>query len=97
MNTKGWLFLSLLVFSFFSLQCCQDRLFDNPFDPQAGKILLEVVNTIFTAALVPQGLCWDGSTLWNVDYYTNTLYSLNRLNGNQVRALSSRSSERSCR
>lgn len=83
------MFLFLLVFSLLSFQGCQDRLFDNPFDPQAGKILLEVVNTIFTSALIPQGLCWDGSTLWNVDYYTNTLFCLNRLNGNQVRALTS--------
>ncbi len=32
------------------------------------------------------GLAWDGNTIWNVDGYTDTLYSLNRLNGAHVRS-----------
>ncbi len=89
MKIKDWglFFLTLISLCFpFS---CQDRIFDNPFDPDAGEIVLEIVNTILTSAYIPQGLCWDDSTLWNVDAYSNTLYSLNRLSGTQVRALTS--------
>ena len=81
--------LFLLAFSFFFHPSCQDRLFDNPFDPRAGEIVFEVVSTILTPSYMPLGLAWDGSTLWNIDGYNNTLYSLNRLSGAQVRALTS--------
>jgi len=88
-RTRYCVLLLLFVFSLSCFWSCQDRLFDNPFDPQAGQIILEIVNTILTSAFVPQGLCWDGSTIWNVDVFSNTLYSLNRLSGAQVRALTS--------
>jgi hypothetical protein len=71
------------------LNSCQDRIFDNPFDPDAGEVVFEVINTIPTPALIPLGLAWDGSTIWNVDGFNETLYSLNRLNGAQVRSLTS--------
>ena len=89
MKIKGWIILFLTVLSFCFLFSCQDRLFDNPFDPDAGSVVLEVVNTILTSSFVPRGLCWDGSTLWNVDAYANTVYSLNRLSGALVRFLTS--------
>ena len=89
MTSKNWLLRLAIVFSFAFLHCCQDRLFDNPFDPEAGEAVFEVVHTIQTPALVPLGLAWDGSTLWNVDGFSDTLYSLNRQSGAQVRSLSS--------
>lgn len=89
MKTKGWARLVLIFLCFFMFVSCQDRFFDNPFDPDAGRVVLEIINTILTTAFVPQGLCWDGSTLWNVDSYSNMLYSLNRLSGAQVRILTS--------
>ncbi len=89
MKIKTWLLLLLLAFSCFLLASCQDRLFDNPFDPNAGEIVFEVVSTILTPSFIPLSLCWDGSTIWNVDGYNETLYSLNRLSGAQVRALTS--------
>ena len=78
---------SLIVFSLFLLLSCQDRLFDNPFDPDAGMIILEVINTIQTQAVQPLGLTWDGNTLWNVDGSTGALFSLDRLSGTLVRTL----------
>ena len=89
MKIKIWPLLFLIVFSIFLHQSCQDRLFDNPFDPKAGEIVFEVVSTILTPAYMPLSLAWDGSTIWNVDGYNETLYSLNRLSGAQVRALTS--------
>jgi len=79
----------IAVLAFVLQSACSDRLFDNPFDPDFGEALIEVVNTISTPAPWPRGLAWDGTTLWNVDASSNTLYSLNRLNGSIVRALSS--------
>ena len=79
MKIKTWLLQLLLAFSFFLPISCQDRLFDNPFDPKAGEIVFEVVSTILTPSYMPLSLTWDGSTVWNVDGYNETLYSLNRL------------------
>ena len=89
MKIKIWLLLLLIAFSFFPHNSCRDRLFDNPFDPKAGEIVFEVVSTILTPSYIPLSLTWDGSTIWNVDGYNETLYSLNRLSGAQVRALTS--------
>ncbi len=89
MKIKGWHLLFLIAFSLFPHNSCQDRLFDNPLDPKAGEIVFEVVSTIFTPSFIPLSLAWDGSTIWNVDGYNETLYSLNRLSGAQVRALTS--------
>lgn len=89
MKIKNWYLLFLIAFSFFLHPSCQDRFFDNPFDPNAGEVIFEVVSTILTPSYVPLGLTWDGSTLWNVDGYYDILYSLNRLTGDQVRTLSS--------
>ena len=89
LDSKTRVFLYPLLVCLCLLFSCQDRLFDNPFDPDAGRVVLEVVNTILTMSYVPRGLCWDGSTLWNFDAYANTLYSLNRLSGTLVRSLSS--------
>ena len=86
---KVWPLLLAITFSILVFPSCQDRIFDNPFDPEAGEVVFEVINTIPTPALIPLGLAWDGSTIWNVDGYNETLYSLNRLNGSQVRSLTS--------
>ena len=77
------------VFSLIFAAACQDRLFDNPFDPQAGEIVFEVINTIYTPAIGPRGLTWDGTALWNVDGANETLYALNAASGGLVRTLKS--------
>ncbi len=68
---------------------CQDRLFDNPFDPAAGETVFEVVNTIFSPAFTPRGMTWDGTVLWNVDGSSDTLQAINAANGAPVRTLRS--------
>ena len=68
---------------------CQDRLFNSPFDPDAGEGIFEVISTIVTPANEPRGLSWDGSTLWNVDGGANSLVSFNRFTGAPIRVLSS--------
>ena len=82
-------FLCLAASSLLVPAACRDRLFDNPFDPSAGEVVFEVANTIYTPALSPKGLTWDGTVLWNVDGATNTLVGLNPANGTVVRSLNS--------
>ncbi len=89
MEQKVRVYLVVLIVLIIFVCSCEDRIFDNPFDPNAEEVVFEVVNTIYTPAYYPQGLCWDGNTLWNVDGYYDILYSLNRLSGAQVRSLSS--------
>ena len=88
-NINRYLLRLLAIFSLIFSAACQDRPFDNPFDPQAGEIVFEVVNTIYTPAVNPRGLTWDGTALWNVDGSNNTLYGLNATNGALVRTLRS--------
>jgi DNA-binding beta-propeller fold protein YncE len=87
--SRNWLCISLSISSILLGASCQDRLFDNPFDPQAGQVVFEVLNTIFSPAANPRGLAWDGSTLWVVDGTGNVLISLNRLSGTPIRTLDS--------
>jgi DNA-binding beta-propeller fold protein YncE len=87
-KTRNWLSASVLAFSLASAPACQDRFFDNPFDPNASDVIFEVIAAIQTPAYIPLGLTWDGTTLWNLDGYNNVLYGLNRANGTIVRSLS---------
>ena len=57
----------LVVSSLAVLTGCGDRLFDNPFDPEQGEVVFEIMSTIYTPALRPRGMAWDGTVLWNVD------------------------------
>jgi hypothetical protein len=82
-------FLSVAVFSLLVPAACRDRLFDNPFDPGAGEVVFEVVQTLVTPISSPQGLTWDGSLLWNIDGASNAIVGLNPSNGAMVRTLAS--------
>ena len=79
--------LCLAVSSLLLPAACRDRLFDNPFDPSQGEVVFEVANTIFSPAVSPRGLTWDGTVLWNVDGSSGTLVGLNPANGTLVRSL----------
>lgn len=68
---------------------CNDRLFDNPYDPGRGEAVFEVQNTIYTPAFRPAGLTWDGIVLWNVDGSNDILDGLNSANGSLIRSLRS--------
>jgi streptogramin lyase len=80
-------FLWPVAFSLIVLAACQDRLFDNPFDPQVSEVVFEVANTVFTPALAPRGLTWDGTVLWNIDASAGALIGLSPANGTVVRTL----------
>ena len=77
----------LAAFSLLAGTACQDRLFDNPFYPQAGEVIFEVGNTIMTPAASPRGLTWDGTMLWNVDAASGQLIGLSPASGTVVRTL----------
>ncbi|MHB8054321.1 MAG: NHL repeat-containing protein [Candidatus Aminicenantales bacterium] len=81
--------LSLVVFSCAVLPACRDRLFDNPFDPDAGEAVFEVTQTLTAPVGSPLGLTWDGSLLWTVDGSSDTIVGLNPGSGAVVRTLSS--------
>jgi streptogramin lyase len=79
----------LIVSSLAVLSGCSDRLFDNPFDPEQGEVVFEIMSTIYTPALSPRGMTWDGTVLWNVDGSNGLLDGLNPANGSLVRSLRS--------
>jgi len=79
--------LSAVVFSLAVLPACRDRLFDNPFDPDIGEVVFEVVQTLVAPGGAPRGLTWDGSLLWLVDGASNTLAGLNPASGALIRTL----------
>jgi hypothetical protein len=81
--------LSAVVFNCAVLPACRDRLFDNPFDPDAGEAVFEVAQTLTAPVASPRGLTWDGSLLWTVDESSNTLVGLNPGSGEIVRTLPS--------
>ena len=78
-----------VAFSLLLPTACRDRLFDNPFDPDAGEAVFEVIQTLITPVSTPLGLTWDGSLLWNVDGTTNMIVGLSPANGAPVRTLAS--------
>ncbi len=81
--------LSIVVFSLAALPACRDRLFDNPFDPDIGEVVFEVMQTLVAPASAPRGLTWDGSLLWMVDGASHSLAGLNPGSGALIRSLSS--------
>lgn len=80
--------LSVIIFSLAGPPACRDRLFDNPFDPDAGEAAFEVLQTLIAPGAAPQGLTWDGSLLWMIDAASNTLAGLNPSGGALIRTLS---------
>ena len=79
----------LFVISLAFAAACQNRLFDNPFDPAMGEVVFEVIATVYTPAFAPRGLTWDGTAIWNVDGANDSLYALNPANGTLIRSLRS--------
>jgi len=75
--------LSLFLFS------CGERIFDNPFDPEATVREFAVISVLNIPFTMPRDLTWDGSTLWLIDEATDKLYSLNKFSGSVIRSLNS--------
>jgi len=80
---KGYFvfFISLFLFS------CGERIFDNPFDPQATVREFTVISVLDIPFALPRDLTWDGSSLWLIDEATDKLYSLNKFSGSVIRSL----------
>ncbi|MCX6566453.1 MAG: hypothetical protein NTW38_08555 [Candidatus Aminicenantes bacterium] len=80
-------YLSVVVFSLAAVPGCRDRLFDNPFDPDVGEVVFEVVQTLAAPVSSPLDLTWDGSLLWMVDGASGLIAGLNPASGALVRTL----------
>ncbi|MFQ6083827.1 MAG: hypothetical protein ACE5WD_10775 [Candidatus Aminicenantia bacterium] len=78
-----------ILFLLFSLMACEERIFDNPFDPGASKREFIVLSTLNIPFNLPRDLTWDGVTLWLIDEDTGKIYSLNKYNGSIVRSFNS--------
>ena len=76
----------VLIFILSLLNCCQDRIFDNPFDPDPSIEGYEIISIISTADLLPVDLTFSGDSIWLVDSFSRIL-SLDYNSGNIIREL----------
>lgn len=75
----------LAVFSLLLLSGCNDRLFDNPLDPDAELRAYEILTTIQTS-VAPLDLTFSGDALWAVDSLSRVV-ALNYNSGELIREL----------
>jgi outer membrane protein assembly factor BamB len=76
----------LAVFSLVWLAACNDRLFDNPYDPDADKRAYEILSTLQAGGLAPLDLTFSGDALWVSDGRERVV-ALNYNNGTMIREL----------
>lgn len=76
----------LAVFSLVGLAACNDRLFDNPYDPDAQVSAYEILATLQVGGIAPVDLAFSGDALWVVDAQSRVL-ALNPNSGAQIREL----------
>lgn len=76
----------LAVFSLVWLAACNDRLFDNPYDPNAEERAYEIVSTMQAGGIAPLDLTFSGNALWAADGRVR-LVALNPNNGTMIREL----------
>ncbi len=76
----------LAVFSLLCLAACNDRLFDNPYDPEAETRAYEILSTLQVDGIAPIDLAFSGDALWAVDSLSRVL-ALNYNSGALVREL----------
>jgi YVTN family beta-propeller protein len=86
MKSKHSALALLVIFSLVGLVACNDRLFDNPFDPDAQTSAYEIISTFQIAGIVPVDLSFSGDALWLVDAQSRVL-ALNYNSGALVREL----------
>ncbi len=86
MKTKHSALSLLAIFSLVGLAACNDRSFDNPFDPNAETLAYEILSTIQTGGVAPVDLAFSGDVLWVVDAQAQVL-ALNYTSGALVREL----------
>jgi DNA-binding beta-propeller fold protein YncE len=78
MKTKQSALAAISIFSLVFLAGCNDRLFDNPNDPNAETRAYEILSTLQIGGIVPVDLTFSGEALWVVD----TLSRVSALNYN---------------
>jgi outer membrane protein assembly factor BamB len=76
----------LAAFSLLCLAACNDRLFDNPYDPGAETRAYEILSTLQADGVAPLDLAFSGDALWAVDSLSRVL-ALNYNSGALVREL----------
>lgn len=75
----------LAAFSLLCLAACNDRLFDNPYDPDAETRAYEILSTL-QSVIVPLDLTFSGDALWAVDAQSRVV-ALNHNSGALIREL----------
>jgi hypothetical protein len=86
MRTKRTAPALLAAFSLLCLAACNDRLFDNPYDPEAETRAYEILSTLQVDGIAPVDLAFSGDVLWAVDSLSRVL-ALNYNSGALVREL----------
>jgi outer membrane protein assembly factor BamB len=76
----------LAVFSLLSLAACNDRLFDNPYDPNAEARAYELLSTLQAGGIAPLDLTFSGDALWAADGRARVV-ALNYTTGALIREL----------
>ena len=77
---------SVIFFSLVGLAACNDRLFDNPVDPDAEVRAYEILSTIQVGGIAPLDLAFSGNALWAVDSL-GRVQALNYNSGAPIREL----------
>ena len=86
MKTKRSALACAFIFSLVFLAACNDRLFDNPLDPDADTRAYEILATLQTANILPVDISFSGDLLWVVDVQSRIL-ALNYNSGALIREL----------
>jgi len=79
----------VLILFFLNLSACEDRIFDNPLDPDASFRAFEIINIFGLDPSAVYGLTWDGSSLWACNRDNSSLLMIDRLSGSVIRRLAS--------
>lgn len=74
------------IFSLILLAGCNDRLFDNPFDPDVETRAYEILSTLQLAGISPVDITFSGDALWVVDSLSHVL-AVNYNSGALIREL----------
>jgi len=86
MKTKQSALACAFIFSLFFQSGCNDRLFDNPLDPNAETRAYEILSTLPLVNVVPVDITFGVDVLWVVDAQSRVL-AVNYNSGALVREL----------
>lgn len=86
MKNKHSALASVIFFSLIFLAACNDRLFDNPNDPEAETRAYEIIATLQVDGIVPVDLTFSRDAVWVVDSLSRIL-ALNYSSGALIREL----------